>query len=437
MRTRIPAKLIITGVVLLSAVALLALGTFAWFTISKKGEAGQIGITFKSDNAWPFEFIQQESDWETLNDVINESGWQKELTLSMVVASDGTEHEPGDSFYLRPISTSDLEHWYLAEYDELGSVTGLTKVPLESVGNVNRYDPDPDPYDKDIPANHVYYYDLWIRTKNQTTDYGLHLNNPIDEANDFETLFGTYVLPGVQWDSSINKATIPEAGYDAATCIRVGFLFYEPLDDISHEINPTTATESDAETVREFWIYEPNCDSRAPSFKKYNIGEDNSYLSQREVAYIKTEDGVKKVKEHEESPQSGWVDTILPEYEGEDEQPGFVSVSDRTIRQLTSSWDLSKIAEKKQTDPITSRDIEVIGKFIHNNPEQSDRAGYEGIDTPEMAVLRHGANDQPGLPQHVRVFIWLEGQDIDCWNSSMSGPMAINLEFRGQEPAEP
>ena len=436
MNDKAGAKLIITGVVLLSALALLAVGTFAWYTISKKGEAAQMGISLKSDNLWPVEFIQQKSGWTTLNDVINDPDWQKELTLSKVVASDGSMHEPGDSYYLRPISTSDLEHWYLAGYDEVGSVTGLTYVPLETVGNVNRYDPDPNPYDKDIPANYVYYYDLWIRTKNQNTDYGLHLNNPVNGANDFETLFGTYVLPGVQWDSSTNKAIIPEAGYDASTCIRIGFLFYEPLSDASDAINPTTATGTN-EQVREFWIYEPNCDSRATSFQKYNIGEDNSYLSQREVAYIKTEDGVKKVKEHEESPQSGWVDTILPRYVAGQDQPGFVSVSDNTIRQLTSSWDLSKIAEKKQTDPITSWDIGVLGKFIQNDPTKSDRAGYEGIDTPKMAVLKHGANDQPGLPQHVRVFIWLEGQDIDCWNSSMSGPMAINLEFRGEEATAP
>ena len=33
----------------------------------------------------------------------------------------------------------------------------------------------------------------------------------------------------------------------------------------------------------------------------------------------------------------------------------------------------------------------------------------------------------------MRVYMWIEGQDVDCWNQIASGRVYANLEFYGRE----
>ena len=432
MKTRISAKLIITGVVLLSALALLALGTFAWFTISKKGEAGGVGVRLeKNDAQWPFEIIEHDDTWRTIDDVMNAEGWGKNLTLRKVKSDTHPEgREIGDCYQLRPISTYDGVNWFLADYSATGSVEGVIKTELNAVGNVNRYDPYPQDEGKDIPSNYVYYYDMWIRTRGESkNDYELHLNNPLSMDNllDDEVFFGTYVLPGIIQGQD-NFSTPSQAGYDASTCLRIGFLFYDQKPGDT-DINVASPSDESHETPGTFWIYEPNSDKRAKYFTSFKGSGiiNNSYEAQKGITYIAgaQEGQTKVVGDHAELTDGVVLDTYLPK----ETVSGVVyEKQPNTIQQYAGSWDMEKIKSRTDPDTVTSRDIASLGKFIsHNNPE---REGYEGIDTPSMRTIYRGK------PQHVRVFIWMEGQDADCWNSSLTGKLAINLEFRGEAVEE-
>jgi hypothetical protein len=35
------------------------------------------------------------------------------------------------------------------------------------------------------------------------------------------------------------------------------------------------------------------------------------------------------------------------------------------------------------------------------------------------------------IPQRIRMFIWLEGQDVDCVNAAAASSFAVNLELAG------
>ena len=430
MKTRITTKLIITGVVLLSAIALLAIGTFAWFTLYNKVDAGGVGIRMeKSDRQWPFEIIQADDSWTLLQQVKDAPGWDKNLTLHKVkIDGDPDPKEIGDCYQLRPISTYDGENWFLADYNASGGVEGVEKTELKAVGNVNRYDPYPQEEGKDVPANYVYYYDVWIRVRGgdkAENDYTLHLNNPLSMDNllDDEVFFGTYVLPGIIRDMNGNLKE-SEAGYDASTCLRIGFQFFKQMDDTY--INTPDFSKTDYEKPDGFWIYEPNCDKRAKSFEKYKGSGliNNSYEAQKGITYVAgaDEDHQIKVGQHKDLGDDTELITLLPKLNNSGEVE--YAVQPNTIQQKQSKWDETKIQEKTSPSDVTSRDIAVLGEFIsHNDPP---REGYDGIDTPPMRTIYR---DQP---QHVRIFIWMEGQDADCWNSSLTGSLAINLEFRGE-----
>ena len=416
MRSNNKIKLIGALVVLLMVLALAAAGTYAWFTLSTKGELNGIGITFDANgDEWPFYIIEQPasmSDATTTDDILALEGWKKDLVLASVSDAEGNYHSIQDSFQLRPVSTSDGVHWYTANYGSDGSVIGLDMEELEAIANINRQNLNPVGTGSEIPANYLYYCDLWIKTESEEHDYELHLSNPLsmDRVMDEEILtgFGTYVFPGLIPEDDPDYASKSQASYDASTCVRMGFLIYDQ--------DPSGLVQD--EKPGKFWIYEPNSDLRATAFQAFRgtEGQHNSYEYQENMVYVFGDsDSTKKtVVQHKAIPE-GTMQTLLPDYvEGGGNVAGrteYKTFEDRTIQQLHST--------RNPDGEITE-----LGEFISLRAG-GERSGYEGIDTPGMVTVKKGE------PQHIRVFIWLEGQDVDCWNSTLTGQMDFHLEFRG------
>ena len=381
MRTKAVGKLIMAGVSLLMAVVLLAVGTFAWFTFSTAPEVSGISVTFSSDSAWPFEVC---TDYLNPDGTVNaDPTWEKELNVSDILTNAA----------LRPISTYDLQHWYLADYDYAGNVTKLIEVPLSDVAN--REDKSADPDEDGI--NYLLYFDMWVRTRDPELTYELRLNNPnagtgedtSPEVNDWETVYGTYVLWSPVWDTTKNKYTTAD---DAMASIRVGFQMFDQSND-----------SQIAKTV----IYEPNADLH----KGLDASEAYSGIS-----YVKGENAASDGK-IDGATASGLVPTTVPHYTGTD---AYEMKTQETILQRTSSWDAGKLASLEKISQWDSRCIGSIGAFVdaYGNP----------IDNADLPCFAKISKD---VPQKIRVFFWLEGQDVDCWNQIAGGSIYANLEFRG------
>lgn len=80
------------------------------------------------------------------------------------------------------------------------------------------------------------------------------------------------------------------------------------------------------------------------------------------------------------------------------------------------------------------------GSFITRTADLYTAAGYSGVvQEQDAAVLdRSGATDdvhmttlEAGVPQRIRMFIWLEGQDVDCINAATTGSFALSVELAG------
>ena len=62
------------------------------------------------------------------------------------------------------------------------------------------------------------------------------------------------------------------------------------------------------------------------------------------------------------------------------------------------------------------------GAFIDANLENPSESG----DASAKMITLYG-----DTPVKVRVFFWIEGQDVDCWNDIASGELIVNLELAG------
>ena len=403
MKDKMGGKLFAAGMSLLMAVVLLCTGTFAWFTVGTKAEVEGISISFNSDEAWPFEVSL---DYDKLGE---NATWEKELAITPTLTASGT-HLP-EEFLLRPITTYDLQNWYITGYDAFGNTAGFMKVKLEDVANQrNTYGVDAE---REETENYLYYVDVWVRTRNPNNTYDLRLNNPgyLDGAlhtNDWETDYGTYVLWKPVWD---NTAGGYSAENNAMASARVGFLTYDDDDE------PLS-----------YYIYEPNADLHS--------GLGTVDAGKEELTYIngQAEDDGTKVNEY--VTNNAFRTTLVPRTA--DTEAGYEVVEQQTVKQKASQWSAAALASTSPLEVWDSKCIGSIGSFYdENNHPVTDFATQlpaiaEKIDKEHIC--------------HIRIFFWLEGQDADCWNQIAGGNLYANLEFRGDittprgepiDPAEP
>ncbi len=69
-------------------------------------------------------------------------------------------------------------------------------------------------------------------------------------------------------------------------------------------------------------------------------------------------------------------------------------------------------------------DLYKFGESI--TAEQLDTLDTAGA-TSDVYIIRLERN----IPQRIRMFIWLEGQDVDCTNEASASSIGINIELAG------
>ena len=71
-------------------------------------------------------------------------------------------------------------------------------------------------------------------------------------------------------------------------------------------------------------------------------------------------------------------------------------------------------------------------------------SAYDKVDVSSITTLdKAGATDdvsitvlEKDVPQRIRMFIWLEGQDIDCTESIENVEFALSIELAGSNKKE-
>lgn len=429
MKQRNRINLLGTVGMLMSAVMMMVMSSYAWMTVSTSPVAEGMQVMVGGGNT-----IMLAADLTDENGVHYPGDFSADLNLSQLVDMSALSK-------LQPVSTADGLRWYIPEYysseDEavqnhlamMGAAKPINEFTedkaLSYADNCTRGDSAGEGAD-----GRYLYLDFWVVSPEK--DYELHV------ASSEEQGLGSFVIGWQDVSRDDSGMTLVSAPAATAESIRVGFLVNQNTAETSgydgkYPIlrgmyqEPGQALEDFYYDLNSFTIYEPNGDAHSE-----NEALDGKYVT---TSPIGRRDG----------------------------ELGLLNISDRLCVQLSNLWDSSAQSEFAasviearnhgvEDTPEAMREYFYItrlqkqvsryvntGMFI-TDTDQLYHAGVErnGVVTADVSTLpRSGASNtriiklEKNVPQRIRMFIWMEGQDIDCTGSTGTCQLAMNIELAG------
>ncbi len=427
MRKRKPSILITTYMLVIS-ILMLATASFAWFTISTSPEISGMQVTLFTDMA-----LQ-----------VSMTGEPGTFTQSIDLSECFRDLAP-----LKPISTVDGKHWFIPSYNAVGFLTPPDefKLATDANENVSLLDSEGNPltgtaYMDALAAGYYVSCTFWMQTEYEE-DVSVTLSAP-DITKDHSSLesweigdgsafseahgkkYGSYALAvyEAERDEEGNYTGHHKIDNNSQTALRVGFLI----------------EQDDYNTSERFVVWEPNAEQRS-LFTDKPTGE-YGYVSgfQLQEEYYKSNFYI----------PTRPIGPKVVEIAGTDETKivGELSsiASNNLIVQHAGAWDQEALKEAfTEGNKPNSNDVDYFGKFIKetssltpnengihdlvNNPVET------GLASDTLVVNLQGRDADGTLhPKKVTMCIWIEGQDVDCWNDIAGGSFVINLEFAAQDP---
>lgn len=416
-------KILASALLIVLSLSMLVMVTFAWYVMSTAPEVSGMQIKIGSDTI------------RVAPDCIDESGQHYPGAFQGVLETDTTAI-PENFWGLIPVSTADGKHWFSATYES-----------LENGGDqkTDEYLEDTTLSSANLTARpksggNYLYLDFWVVAPK---DYDLRVSTATKGSGQS----GSYVkvFPQVKKDDAGNYS-LDETQRQAESSLRIGFLVNE--DPVSGESYKKSTNYDSAYKILKgeyqkpgealptsqtrFTIYEPNCDWHA----------DTQFSGQ-----------------YKETKPLALVDDGKP-------QPVKLEIYDGTklAAQTSATWTLAddgkrtKLAQALQTALLeaqtTNRSVmngQSAGEYLLNQYLKGQLSGYitsgqfiekTGTlkdETDINTIKQSGATTdavivslKKNVPQRIRMFVWLEGQDIDCTNEAALKTLLLNLELAGE-----
>jgi len=448
---KIVAKLIISIAALTVSASLVGMFSYAWLTMSGAPEVDGIQINVGGSNT-----IMVAADISVTKEdgrVIHYPGaFSQTLHLADYESYDYLSNLAG----LTPVSTADGVNWVRPTYyDEDSEEAKSGEVLVGQLKDIADFRLDTtleyanlsaDQLTGSMVGNYA-YIDFWVVSP--ADGYKLRVSTGDKDEN------GSFVIS--RMEAAENEAA--QYGYDfkmineaTAASVRVGFLVNNDWCTYTDNVTYNASEEYDSRFTflkgqylekgsntafsaenSQFTIYEPNAD--------YHVSE------KYDKAYYKITKPV------------GVVDGVLKE----------VDVSDRLTVQLNNKWraggggngvlleqlfqtfiagkDLSSKTASGLTEEFYEMSIQNViypyvdrGYFIKRTESLYAAANEKGYVFEENPALENvsGATDdvviatlEKNVPQRIRMFVWLEGQDEDCVNFGEISGFIVNLELAG------
>ena len=350
---------------------------------------------------------------------------------------------------LMPVSTADGLTWYIPTYYDINdpevkkglAFDGQLRPTTDFIADSALQHANLNPVNEDqARQGHYIYLDFWVvapvdgyklRVSTGKNGNGTYVIDMLD-VETVETEDGiTYTLTGV------NQQT--------AACVRLGFLVNEDGLIDNTMLHYSASEYFNTSYTRLKGVYNtPGMGALYGASNKFTIFEPNGDM-------------------HPSADGETVVDGsyVITEPLGQGGIP--TSVSDRLSVQLANRWHMAGndylISQMFQTylrSKNLSKETEASlkdgfykdyllypyltkGNFIANTGALYSAATYNVVtDLQLRGLTQAGATEDVylteltgGVPQRIRMFIWLEGQDVDCINSAATGGLAINIELAG------
>lgn len=444
---KIYAKLIVIVLQLVLAVSVVAMSSYAWMVLAGNPAAEGIQITIGGGNT----ILVAADVSETVDGVTYHYPYAFSDTLNFG-QNKGYEYLKTVG-PLTPVSTADGVNWFIPEYYdpsdpevESGAVLSGTMKSIQdfTVDEFLRHaNLSADQEDLIKDGNYI-YLDFWVVSPGQ--EYTLRIST--DVTNEVAGSFAMD-LPGAV-ESGGGYTLSGESG-GASSCVRVGLLVNpdDLIDDtmLHYQNSPAfneqyrrlrgayTEPDSGWQTYSSnyrFTIYEPNGDVHN------GAAADGTYVVTRPIGLV-----------------NGSVQ--------------LTDVSDRLTVQLRNMWTMAEVGSGSQLEQrfqtalvepsfsgLTAEETTAkfyndylagqvapyvtTGLFVKNTANLYTAAAGNTVLADYLAGENRlaGATDdvyiiklEKNIPQRIRMFIWLEGQDVDCINGVSASSFALRIELAG------
>lgn len=358
---------------------------------------------------------------------------------------------------LTPVSTVDGQNWYLAAYygknDPMvksGAAQNGQLKPIEEFVLDDRlaYANLTQDQKEQIEQGSYVYLDFWVVSPGQ--DYRLHISTGEETSGSFAIGLPDVYAKDQDGDDHPDSYGLSATGGDAAAAsVRLGFLVNEePVTDLSmfyYQRSEQFAARytqlrgvykeknlSNADMEHRFLIYEPN--------GTQHIMEElqGSYVVTRPLAKTGVGAGLGDVSSRlTVQAENTW---LLSENGTQTRlQQAFDTA---VVNETFNKKDLQEIRNKFYKTFLQEQLATYVDDadfYTHTgNLYALSKSGVVGKETLAQNAHLAGATDdvyivdlQKNIPQRIRMFIWLEGQDVDCNNDAAESGIAINIELAG------
>ena len=359
---------------------------------------------------------------------------------------------------LLPVSTADGQTWYIPRYYALDDAeVDSGAVSVGQMRPTQEFEADtlltyanlsPEQTQSEVNGSYA-YLDFWVVAP--VDGYKLRVSTD-DGVNG-----GSFVIdlpkPEKTTVDGTETYTLTSKNAQAAACMRVGFLLNE--DTLSEDafrqymqssgynekytrlqgLYPEQGLSASGASGSRFTIYEPNGDLHPAAVLDAagRLVEDGDYAVTRPLGNGGVAVGVKDRLTVQLTNR--WLtrgdDTVLKQMfrtfiAGKD-------LSGETVDSLKKKFYVDSL--QYQLYPYVQK-----GRFIANTAELYAVAGSDRVvKTDRLTELQQaGATTDVDItrlaacvPQRIRMFVWLEGQDVDCINAAATAGFAISIELAG------
>ncbi len=428
MKKRAYIKIACTAAALLCAMAMIVMSSYAWLTASTSPVAEGIQVAVGGGSTILLAPDLVNNEWVHYPGAFG-------ATLRLDDLLDADAHSG-----LTPVSTADGLNWYLPVYyteDDPEVRAGTAKA-----GDLKTYDQflcdetlthaNLSADDESAAEGSYLYADFWVVSPGSRYELRVSTSNDASGA-------GSYVVDMPQVVETEVGFAMQTPEYPASESLRVGFLVNQNAAAESAAAYAADGGDQRYTTLRGDYQKAGEQVQPAFSYNTFHIYEPNgsSHTAQRETDYIATY-------------PLGRNDTSVTG----------IPVGGRLSVQMASQWEENKVNDlftasvQQAGDTATAADVQARlyktlagrsdyvnkGQFIQNTDKLY--ANLEEDHTVLQATLEQmakaGANEsnsivtlERNVPQRIRMFIWLEGQDADCVSGASVSGFAMRIELAG------
>lgn len=460
---RIYAKLIVIALQLMLAISVVAVSTYAWLVLASNPVVEGLQIAIGGGNTILVAADQAEIGAD--GTVYHYPGkFQDTLNLNDRYLTDNTYAYLNDLSALTPVSTADGLNWYLPAYYGLEDQEVKDgKVMVGALKAVEDFHLDGELSHANLASEqaetaaegHYIYLDFWACSPG--ADYTLRLSTG-EEAS------GSCVVTLLQAQETKDGGyTLVAPESDVSSCVRVGFLvnpddvvddtmlYYQQSDAYAEQYAKLRGSYTEQSTGYQaysdqyrFYIYEPNGDAHSNT-----LVENGNYAITRPVG-LDADGNVTQVDVSDRltiQKRSSWApaERVVGEGNGIDLrieqlfQAALLSFGQSAVGQVNASaQSLTKRFYQEYLGNQFSAHVNK-GQFVKNTQNLYNAAVSGMVDAEYLGEeFTAGATDdvhiitlQKNVPQRIRMFVWVEGTDVDCATGISAGSFAMQLELAG------